>query len=256
MKNKRQILIIAGFIILLLAIPLTLYLVRQTQIFKPKAAFIPGVEFVDETGNVITETTDLNVKLRITSELASSPAPSAEELPSPSPSSAPVSARRVFITSTTYNGNLGGLAGGDQKCQTRADAAGLSGTWKAWLSDDNTSVSDRLTHNNDQYVRLDGQAIANNWDDLIDGSLIRPININESGVLLGDGFSVWTGTTAAGISSTDCSSWSSTSGSGRRGSYNATNSDWTYLGTTTCSVSLHLYCFEQSPSSPADALTI
>lgn len=76
MMNKRQILIIIGFIILVLAIPLTLYLVRQTQIFKPKAAFIPKVEFVDVTGAPITETTDLNVRLRITREEAPSPSPS------------------------------------------------------------------------------------------------------------------------------------------------------------------------------------
>ena len=31
----------------------------------------------------------------------------------------------VFVTSTTYDGNLGGLAGADQKCQDCAEAAGL-----------------------------------------------------------------------------------------------------------------------------------
>lgn len=82
MINKRQIFIIAGFIILLVSIPMTLYLVRQTQIFQPKAAFIPKVEFVDEGGNVITETSNLTVKLRIRRETVESPSPS----PSPSAS--------------------------------------------------------------------------------------------------------------------------------------------------------------------------
>ena len=31
----------------------------------------------------------------------------------------------VFVTSETYNGALGGLAGADAKCQERADDAGL-----------------------------------------------------------------------------------------------------------------------------------
>src|SRR5207248_2675590 len=44
--------------------------------------------------------------------------------------------KRVFVTSVMYDGNLGGLAGADAKCQARATAASLSGTYKAWLSDD------------------------------------------------------------------------------------------------------------------------
>ena len=31
----------------------------------------------------------------------------------------------VFVTSIAYDGNLGGLVGADQKCQARAEAAGL-----------------------------------------------------------------------------------------------------------------------------------
>lgn len=76
MRNKKQILIIAGFIILLVSIPVTLYLARQTQIFKPKAAFVPEVEFVDDIGAPITETTDPDVKLKITKEAAPSPSSS------------------------------------------------------------------------------------------------------------------------------------------------------------------------------------
>lgn len=88
MISKKQILIILGFIILLLAIPATLYLVQKTQIFRPKAAFIPKAEFVDATGNVITQTSSQNVKLKIIKEVAATPlaSPSPAESPSPSPS--------------------------------------------------------------------------------------------------------------------------------------------------------------------------
>ncbi len=84
--TKRQTLILIGFVIILVAIPATLYLVRQTQIFRPRAAFIPKVEFVNDTGQVITETTNSNVKLKITKETAPSSSPSAQVSPSPSPS--------------------------------------------------------------------------------------------------------------------------------------------------------------------------
>lgn len=74
--NKRQIFILISFAIILVAIPLTLYLVKQTQIFQPKAAFVPKVEFTDASGNVITETTNPNIKLRITKEtVTASPSP-------------------------------------------------------------------------------------------------------------------------------------------------------------------------------------
>lgn len=80
--TKRQVYILIGFVIILVAIPITLYLVGQTQIFRPKAAFIPKVEFVDAAGQVITETSDPNVKLKITKEtITSSPSPSSVSAP-------------------------------------------------------------------------------------------------------------------------------------------------------------------------------
>src|SRR3989344_7858176 len=45
----------------------------------------------------------------------------------------------VFLTSTIYDGNLGGISGADAKCQARANTFNLGGTWKAWISDSNTN---------------------------------------------------------------------------------------------------------------------
>ena len=80
-----------------------------------------------------------------------------------------------------YDGNLGGLAGADSKCQARADAAGLGGSWNAWLSDDAESASSRITRSSGPYTRVDGVLVANNWDDLTDGSLQNPLSIDEFG---------------------------------------------------------------------------
>lgn len=88
--DKKQILAALAFIILLAAIPATMYLIKQQQIFKSKASFIPRAEFLDSSGNVITETSSVNVKLRITKEVAaSSPTPSPSSSP-PNPASLPV----------------------------------------------------------------------------------------------------------------------------------------------------------------------
>jgi Protein of unknown function (DUF1554) len=63
----------------------------------------------------------------------------------------------VFVTSQGFNGNLGGLAGADTKCQALADTAGLGGTYKAWLSDSTTDARNRLTQATVPYRLVDGQ---------------------------------------------------------------------------------------------------
>lgn len=55
--------------------------------------------------------------------------------------------RKVFITEKSWSGDLGGLVGADQKCQSEAQEKGLEGNWKALLGDDNNSAVDRLELN-------------------------------------------------------------------------------------------------------------
>ena len=52
--------------------------------------------------------------------------------------------RRVFITSKRWGGNLGGLDGADAKCQEEAQRNDLTGTWKAFLGDDESLAIERL----------------------------------------------------------------------------------------------------------------
>lgn len=52
--------------------------------------------------------------------------------------------RRLFITSESYNGNLGGFDGADKKCQDSADKLGYGGKWMAFVggdADEETAVS-------------------------------------------------------------------------------------------------------------------
>ena len=51
----------------------------------------------------------------------------------------PATARKIFVSSASYNGNIGGLATANANCQTLAGAAGLPGRFKAYLS---TQVTD------------------------------------------------------------------------------------------------------------------
>ena len=86
----------------------------------------------------------------------------------------------VFATSETFDGDLGNFSGADAKCQSAASSAGLSGTFKAWISGRIDSVangggtqhvSNRMTHSAGSYVLATGIKVADDWGDLTDGSL-------------------------------------------------------------------------------------
>jgi hypothetical protein len=157
-----------------------------------------------------------------------------------------VSERRVFVTATLHNGDLGGLDGADQICASQASGAELEGEFKAWLSTGTSSAAERLTHSVVPYVLVDGTVVANDWDDLIDRSLAAPINLDARGVPRGG--DTWTGTLAIGDAYTqgDCAAF--TSGSGGMalcGSTGSIDAGWSQSATPACSTALRLYCFEQ-----------
>jgi len=52
-KSKKQLISIIVVIIILVAIPLTIYLVRQTQIFKSKASGVPSLDFITGQGGAV-----------------------------------------------------------------------------------------------------------------------------------------------------------------------------------------------------------
>lgn len=212
---------------------------------------IGNIQFVDSTIiNTIPSTTPIPTSI-------------------PTPTTTESTNNRVFLTSTDYNGNFGGLSGADAKCQERADATKLGGIWKAWLSDDKSEVKSRIAHYSNTYKLINGKVIASNWADLTDGTLQNYINITE----LGTPYSkeVWTGTKldgsrrSIGFGSTgnNCSNWTSSSSPldyGSTGLSYATDIGWTDLGrgkagtSRPCDLSLALYCFEQ-PAAPSPTPT-
>lgn len=188
-------------------------------------------------------------------EGVTSPAPSPTITPAPvTPLPQSSLYRRVFVTSTTYNGNLGGLSGGDAKCQERANAAGLGGTWKAWLSSNTSSASSRLEHASVPYRTVDGQLVVNNWTDLTDNLLIKPIDVTETGGSVAEGWA-WTATNPNGSIPGDltpsqftCDNWSTniSSSTGVIGVRGLSNYRWSWDGGVSCNSSAALYCFEQT----------
>lgn len=155
----------------------------------------------------------------------------------------------VFATSTLQNGNLGGVSGADAICAARASAAGLSGTFKAWIS--TTSYSDdpivTFMQSAVPYKLVDGTTVASDWSDLIDGTLSNAINLDESGNAATGYAWTFVGSNAQSGGSDNCSSWTDSSGAsdGEIGSVTATNSTWTASFGDLCSETYRLYCFQQ-----------
>jgi len=160
-----------------------------------------------------------------------------------------VSERRIFVTDTIQNANFGGTTGADELCASQAAAAGLQGEFKAWLSTISSPVSDRLTHSSGPYVLVDGTPVANDWNDLVDGSILAPIDLDASGQERGEiVLDVWTGTLPNGLPYTngDCEGFTNGSaGIGLCGTTASMNANWTANATPSCDVELRLYCIEQ-----------
>ena len=124
--------------------------------------------------------------------------------------------RRIFVTRDRYTGNMGGLAGAHGLCTQLANAAGLTGSYKAWLSTATSGPAAFMAPSPVPYVLATGQAVATGWADLVDGSLLRPIDRDQNGDLANpqqicEGGEVWTNTTAAGTptGAADCAGWTS-----------------------------------------------
>lgn len=163
--------------------------------------------------------------------------------------------KTVFISSEIYSGNLGGTAGADEKCKQLAAAAGLPGSYKAWISSIDSEPFDDFQRSTGDYVRVDGTLVASGWNDLTDGHLLAPINITETGGTLPDYGYVWAATSADGHLPTDaalmtCNSWRTAANYpfyGRIGfSADFGSPMWTNSSSAlTCNERCHIYCIEQ-----------
>ena len=158
---------------------------------------------------------------------------------------------RVFLSSIRYAGNLGGLSGADAKCQGLADAAGLPGSYQAWLSDSTSSPSSRFVPSTGPYQLINGTTIAANFTDLVDGTLLAPINVTETGGGVGSSEVTWTHTLSTGNGGGDadshCANWSSSApvAAGDYGHATQLGQEWTFVSEASCSNFFHLYCFQQ-----------
>lgn len=124
---------------------------------------------------------------------------------------------RIFVSSATYDGNIGGLEGARQRCQQLADAVpALAGTTWLPIMSDATWDAINLTGTSplsQPVYNMDGTVIANTRAALWDA-----LNVNlSSGVTCHEDSSqasasaVFTGSNSLGFTTQHCSSWNSNS---------------------------------------------
>ncbi|MEZ4451774.1 MAG: DUF4215 domain-containing protein [Nannocystaceae bacterium] len=166
--------------------------------------------------------------------------------------------RRVFLTSTSYAGELGGVEGAHAKCTTAAASVALSGSFRAWISFGDASPANDFVKSSVPYRRMDGVVVANNWADLTDGSLLAPINVNEVGEVATAGVNycgiddplVWSNTTAAGTilqPTGNCGGFTAINADGGNwGDAALIDGQWSHTCSGgMCSTLAGVYCFEQ-----------
>lgn len=168
------------------------------------------------------------------------------------------SKKRVFVSSTTYTGDLksagagtSGLDGADKLCNSLATKAGLGGTWKAWLSISGTKAASRLADVGGWHLvgteGTAGKLVFVNLGATASSAAVAINRTESGGSVVGMVYPVWTGTRANGNVGDTCTNWSSAvaANMGTRGASNATL-DWTeHAAPGSCDEKKAIYCFEQ-----------
>ncbi len=127
--------------------------------------------------------------------------------------------RLVFLTSKIFTGNLGGLAGTDERCNELAAASLLGGSFRAWLLVDGQTLDVRFPELSGEapdwnFTSMNNVLLAKGFKQLVgegpDGALVY----NELGEVMAEA-KVWTNITALGhAAGGDCGQWTKDEGAG------------------------------------------
>lgn len=172
-------------------------------------------------------------------------------------------ANLIFTTKEKFNGDLGGLAGADQKCQEAAIAAGHGGTFVAWLSDDSgpsTGDAKGRVGLAQGWVRTgDFEVVAATLDDLIDGAMYHAPNNDEDGAPKQANDSAaqyWTGTAVGGtnLAGQNCDNWTSADSgdTGRTGQIHSNGTLAHDYNAPGCDTALPLRCLQIDETALAE----
>lgn len=190
-----------------------------------------------------------------------SPTAAPSEAPTAVPSVSPTvfgAVDYIFVTSTQFQADFGGLVGGDTICNNLAGSSILPqiqaiSNWIALLSVIGTNAADRIPEGVWKNTNEDVVAIDN--ANLFDGSLDNPIAYDESGVLISPARPMWSGSFANGFLRpvTPCGNWTVTTGTTIVGVTGEVDDDWLFDSTMSisCSTIASIYCVANNGKTAA-----
>ncbi|MCV2883634.1 DUF1554 domain-containing protein [Aestuariibacter sp. AA17] len=125
--------------------------------------------------------------------------------------------RTIFITSAQFNGNLGGTAGADAKCNEAAahpDALVPSGTYKALIADEQQAWADVLPTENVLYMSAMNEPTTTAFHLLHGRGAFSSLGLNEFGAYqsISQAWTGYTPTNDSFINSKNCANWTSDKG--------------------------------------------
>lgn len=161
----------------------------------------------------------------------------------------------IFVTAATYDGNLGGVSGADQKCNSDANNKN-SGTYKALIavSGQRDINTDWPLYQSQTYVRADGSTVigTTTQSGMFTFNLTNSISSSNLTAMTGIDKTNW------GVSSMNCSGFTTNNGCFFCNGFSSSNTaavDTTAItnfessqgggGYTPCSAKVHLLCVEQ-----------
>ncbi len=151
----------------------------------------------------------------------------------------------AFVTDpVVVPGMLGTLSVADDACQTAAQAAGLPGTYVAWLSTTTEPAIDRIAASRG-WVRADGLPFVDLPSDITANRLLSTLEVLADGTRSTSTKAVATGTRTNGTVGMNCADFTSTAGLIDHGIPRTASSEWTYIGYSwsMCGELQRLYCF-------------
>ena len=161
----------------------------------------------------------------------------------------------VFVTSTGYAANLGGLAGAKALCQSAAASGGLPGSYVPWLATSAANPAATLGAARG-WIRPDGLPFADTLGasdggttGLLNGQVYYPPEVDELGSIASSP-NVWTGAFTGAADST-CGNWtSSDAGAGGVGVNYEGSTGWWQAAQGPCNSILGIYCFGTDLTTP------
>ncbi len=157
----------------------------------------------------------------------------------------PVNGRRAFISTGWMVG--GGLEGADARCADDAEAAGLSGTFRALIATSTASAASRFDASGANWVRLDGVPPAASPDDLFAARFVSTITQRADGMYELPGYErAWVGAIdPTSIGDETCSDWTDAEARGRNTDVLTAGKEAFEGSAGDCSFAHGLYCLEE-----------